>query len=109
MSENKRIGRETELRKKVKETADRFEGVFGKPLSPKILNEFLDHSEKHNRNQFLVDKIGVLSDADVHFLRSVLKENVSDKSMEEESEAPAGQVDIDDLDDLDDSQVNDFV
>ena len=101
MSNNKRIGRETELRKKIKDTADRFEGVFGKPLSPKILHQFLDHSEEHNRNQFLVDKIGVLSDADVHFLRSVLKENVSSASAEEDVEESPEQVDIDDLEDLD--------
>ncbi len=73
--ESRRAGRDKELRTKLKNVLDRFEAVFNKPLSVDVLHEFLDESEKHNRIQFLKDRIGVLSDQDVSFLRNVLSEN----------------------------------
>lgn len=74
-TENKRAGREKELRQKVRDATDRFESVFGRPLSVGVLREFLDESRKHNRLVFLKDRVGILSDADVDFLENVLKEN----------------------------------
>ncbi len=71
--ENKRIGRESELRKKVKDAMQRHVDVFGKELTVEGLREFLDESEKQNRLTFLRDRIGMLSDLDVKFIRDVLK------------------------------------
>lgn len=93
--ENKRVGRENELRQKLKDTVKRFEDVFAKPLSTVVLKEFLDESEKNNRMIFLKDRMGQLSDADVNYLRNVLKENVV-------STTKAAVVSSDELDDVDD-------
>lgn len=98
--ENKRAGREDELRTKLKDTLQRFEHVFNKPLTTTVLKEFLDESEKWNRLNFLKDRMGVLSDMDVKYLRNILKENVAastkevavdDKALEDISD-----IDIDD-------------
>lgn len=94
--ENKRAGRDKELRGKIKSALDRYEAVFGKPLSTEVLHEFLDESEKNNRIQFLKDRVGVLSDQDVKYLRELLDENkgspeteltVADDDLDEISES----------------------
>ena len=74
VSVNRRLGREKELRKKMRLALERFESVFAKPLSVNVIKEFLDHSEKQNRLVFLTDRLGVLSDQDVAYVRTLLKE-----------------------------------
>ena len=104
MTENKRAGREDELRRKVKESIERYESVFGVPLTTEALKAFLDYSEEHNRNTFLVARIGVLSDADVGYLRNVLKENAKGTKLKD----PLPDVDaLSELDDVDD-QLEEF-
>jgi hypothetical protein len=99
MSENKRAGREEELRKKIKEVIERYESVFGSPLTTEALKDFLDYSEAQNRNTFLVDRVGVLSDMDVKYLRNVLKENKKGTRIKD----PLPDVDaLSDLDDVED-------
>lgn len=106
MSENKRAGRDKELRKKMRAALDRYESVFGKPLSAKVLNEFLDESEKRNRLTFLTDRIGVLADQDVKYLRELVNENVASPETElsvdvtEESVQQIEEIDDINLDDL---------
>lgn len=90
---NKRAGRDAELREKLKATQDRYEEVFGKPLSLIALKDFLDDSEKQNKFNFLRDRLGVLSDLDVSYLRNVLKENVVNKTVPASNESP----DLDDV------------
>lgn len=100
-NENKRLGREKELRRKMRDCMDRFESVFGKPLSTGIILEFLDESEKHNRLTFLKDRIGLLSDWDVEYIRTVLKaaskspELVPDIEDAESDEGDDDQVELD--------------
>lgn len=105
MAENKRAGREDELRKKLKAACDRYESVFGKPLGVAELKDFLDFSEAQNKRVFLTDRIGVLSDQDVAYLRNVLKENVSTSPAQPVQVATAEDVDsIEEIDeDGDDS------
>jgi len=90
---NKRVGRERELRKKLREAVDRYELTFHKPLSPLVLKEFLVESKKHNQLVFLRDRVGVLSDQDCDYLMHILKENPVN-----ESTVPV-QVALDELDD----------
>lgn len=75
--ENKRLGREQELRLKMKAALDRYEAVFGKPLSVQFLSQYLTDAEKNNKYVFLKDRVGELSDQDVKFLRFILAENSS--------------------------------
>ena len=70
--ENRRAGREEELSKKLKLAVDRFESVFSKPLTVKVILEYLAHEEFRNRVKFLRDRIGELTDADVGFLRKLI-------------------------------------
>lgn len=99
---NKRAGREEELRKKVKDVIERYEAVFGKPLTTEALKEFLDYSEKQNRITFLVDRVGVLSDMDVEYLRHVLKENVKGSKIKD----PLPDEDaLEDLEDVSDEEL----
>lgn len=105
--ENKRAGREKELRGKLKETLTRFEDVFGRVLSPSVLKEFLDESEKHNRISFLRDRMGMLSDMDVQYLRNILKENVlEDDSKYSKDAAKNNEVSLDEVDDIDFDDLN---
>ena len=71
--ENKRAGRETELKNKMKGTIERYESVFGKPLDVKTILDYLTHEELNNKMVFMRDRMGVLSDADVGFLRNMVK------------------------------------
>lgn len=96
--ENKRAGREQELRNKLKATVNRYEDVFAKPLTTSVLKEFLDESEKNNRMVFLRDRMGMLSDQDVNYLRNVLKENVAGSSAP--VNAAPKEVDFGDVDDI---------
>lgn len=101
--ENKRAGREQELRVKMKGAIERFESVFGRALSAVVLKEFLDESEKHNRISFLRDRMGVLSDVDVGYLRNVLKENLKSPSTSiVTGDTTEDEVDSDELPDEDD-------
>lgn len=93
--ENRRAGREEELRKKAKEAIKRYEDVFAKPLSTALLKEFLDWSEQQTRLTFLRDRLGVLSDTDVRYLRNFLKENGA------VDEDPSDLVDPPSVDDID--------
>jgi hypothetical protein len=100
-NESKRIGRDTELRNKLKEASERYESVMGAPLSVDVLKRFLDESEWNNKFLFLRDRIGVLSDADVGFVRQILKVSVrpvpvSEEAVEELSEG-LEEVDVADL------------
>ncbi len=104
MSENKREGRETELRKRVKECIERYESVFGKPLTTEALKFFLDESEKDNRNEFLRSRIGVLSDMDITYLRRVLKENVKGTKLKD----PLPEEEIPELDDIEESGIEEL-
>ena len=104
MSENKREGRETELRKRVKECIERYESVFGKPLPTEALKFFLDESEKDNRNEFLRSRIGVLSDMDITYLRRVLKENVKGTKLKD----PLSEEEIPELDDIEESGIEEL-
>lgn len=102
MSENKRAGREEELRKKVKECIERYESVFGTPLTTEALKSFLDYSEADNRNIFLRGRIGVLSDTDVGYLRLVLKENAKGTKIKD----PLPDEDaLEDLEDISDDEL----
>lgn len=96
--ENKRAGREQELRNKLKATVNRYEDVFAKPLTTSVLKEFLDESEKNNRMVFLRDRMGMLSDQDVNYLRNVLKENVAGSSAP--VKAAPKEVELDDVEDI---------
>lgn len=99
--ENRRIGREKELKDKLKSAAERYEGIFGKPLSVKVLTEFLDHSERQNWITFLKSRIGEpLSDVDIKYLRDIVRSTMGSDSPSEGRVALAQHVD-DDLDDLD--------
>lgn len=101
--ENKRAGRESELRKKLKASLSRYEDVFKKPLSVNALEEFLDESEKNNRLVFLKDRIGVLSDQDVKYLRDFLKEQGKG-----EVEVEVGDSDsLEELSEIDDDDIVD--
>lgn len=101
MSENKRAGRETELRQKVKDCIERYEDVFGKPLTTEALKKFLDYSEEQNRNIFLTGRIGVLSDMDIVYLRRVLKENVKGTKIKD----PLPDESLSDLDEVDEADL----
>ena len=101
MSENKRAGREEELRRKVKEVIERYESVFGAPLTTEAFKAFLDYSEAQNRNTFLVDRVGVLSDMDVKYLRNVLKENKEGTRIKDPLPDEDALDALDELDDVD--------
>ena len=75
--ENKRAGREEELRKKLKAAIERYETVFATPLSTQTLLEFLEYSAQQERMKFLVDRVGVLSLMDVN-LPSLLLSGTSE-------------------------------
>jgi len=96
--ENKRAGREAELREKLKKAMQRYEDVFGKPLTVATLKMFLDESEKKNTLDFLKNRIGEpISDVDIEYMRSILKENVATPVNKSVSVDTSG---IDELDDL---------
>lgn len=102
-TDNKRSGREKELRKKIRNAMERYESVFGKPLSAGIIEEFLDESEKHNRITFLKDRVGLLSDWDVDYIRKVLKAGAKSpevvpeiEDVEEEKEDVQEELDLED-------------
>ena len=95
--ENKRAGRDKELRGKVKNALARFESVFNKPLSTEVLNEFLDYCETQNRIQFLRDRVGDLSDQDVKFLRELINENGASS----ETEVTVADDDLEEISDSD--------
>ncbi len=101
MEVNKRAGREEELRRKVKETIDRYESVFNVPLSTEALESFLNYSEENNRNVFLTGRIGVLSDMDVKYLRNVLKENTkgTNRAINDPLPDPEALEGLDDIED----------
>lgn len=98
--ENKRLGRENELRVKLKAALDRYEAVFGKPLSVSFLSEYLTDAEKQNKYIFLKDRIGMLSDQDVKYLRFVLAENKSAPDHEVKV-ATEDETDLSELEDID--------
>lgn len=97
---NKRIGREKELKKKIKAAIDRYETVFGKPLSAGALKEFCDYCEKENRMVFLRDRIGRLSDVDSTFIRGLLKETAASNEVQP-------RIDTEDLEEVDDEDLVD--
>jgi len=105
--ESKRIGREQELRNKLKETLTRFEDVFKYPLSVSALKVFLDECELENRHSFLRDRLGLLSDKDVEYLRIVLKES-AEKGLNKPTpkEVEEATAEIDDIDDVDFDELN---
>lgn len=103
--ENRRAGRETELRKKMLATVARFEDVFKKALTPVLLRQFLDAEEVRNRHNFLRDRLGELSDTDIGYLRNVLKENVVDDTRTlkvDTEEIDENLVDVESEDDFND-------
>lgn len=95
--ENRRAGREEELRSKLKATVARYEDVFGKSLTAGGLKEFLDESEKRNRLSFLTDRLGMLSDVDISYLRNILKENIVGSDRVKQVEVDVDDVDTSDL------------
>ena len=72
---NDRLGREQELREKLKATVERYENVFGKQLTVGNLKDYLDEEEKKNKLDFLRGRMGLLSDTDIGYMRNILKEN----------------------------------
>ena len=98
-AENRRAGREDELRKKLKATVQRYEDVFAKPLTTSVLKEFLDDCEHHNKMTFLRDRMGLLSDQDVAYLRNVLKENVANAFSVAATNKPS-EMDVEELEDV---------
>lgn len=95
---NKRAGREDELRKKMKEVIQRYKDVFSSDLTTNVLKDFLVDSRKANKNNFLRDRIGVLSDIDIDYLETILKENVKDSALQDPTDEENALEDLDDLD-----------
>lgn len=71
---NRLAGRQKELRDRMKKTIDRYEAVFGKPLSVKVLKDFLHEEKKEEFKVFMRDRMGTLSGSDITFLLAVLDE-----------------------------------
>lgn len=69
---NRRVGREKELRQRMKDTLSRYEAVFGKVITVKELREWLIEEGKEEKRQFLRDRMGFLSNVDTSFLLRVI-------------------------------------
>lgn len=78
---NKNLGRQKELVRKLKLTCDRYESVFDKPLTVDELEYFLDEEWKRDRLSFLRDRMGQLSQTDIIFLRDHLKRSTTSKEL----------------------------
>lgn len=71
-TKNRLAGRQIELRKKMKESLERYDAVFGRSLSVKELKDFLAEEAKQEKWRFLRDRLGLLSDTDIKFLREII-------------------------------------
>ena len=89
---NKQAGRQEELRKKMKDTIERYESVFSKPLSVAYLREFLAEESKQEGFRFLRDRLGFLSGTDIKYLRNI----VDDRAKSPETPPSLDEDDVDD-------------
>lgn len=67
-----RAGRQEELRRRLKETTDRYEAVFGRELQLPELKEYIEHAAKQDRYRFLHQRLGDLSEVDCKYLMDLL-------------------------------------